>query len=230
MKKLISILMCLVLLTGCSMVKESAPTETTEATEATLSPMQSSLVLFVDGFSSPRPEKGISLSYENNSVVVSTGVSLDEIESLFTNTESVTRKDPEMLGVKERLSYTEVTKADGKKVDCWHFFADVDSDSNEVKWVELDARKIEGSQCLLSINGISVGSSFSDVLTKWGIPNYYDTTIYGGEEVICSYWETAADEMGAYFRVFVYLNNLSDEDVGSSTVYSVYAQRIASVD
>lgn len=128
--------------------------------------------------------------------------------------------DPDIVGIKERLSFKSVTNQESSKVYYWHFFADSNEDGS-LKWVELDPLAgYDGSETI-TINGIGLNQTFADSTEKLGTPDYAGIDLRNGEEVIIMRWDyTIGDD--SCVSIYICYTEVSDANIPAAVVHDIY--------
>lgn len=236
MKKIMAlflvVVMCLCVFAGCDEDKpnkgETSPLATLP--ERTEPPKTETELALDDALADVGTDKvvysSITVSSEAGSVSVTPTTSLEEIRGAIpVNSDDasvIELVDPDIVGVKERLSFKKVINQEAYKGYYWSFVADSSEADGSLKWLELDPLANYDGSKTIAINDVNLSMVFTDVVTKWGTPDYAGVELLNGEESVVLRWDY---EMGMEeSHVCVYVCFVVPDGVGipETPIYNIY--------
>lgn len=237
MKKIMALLLAMAMVlgmfAGCDAQKEdpgvTSPLNTLEApTEPPKTEMELALDAAIDTIEAVKAVfEDLTISNGDNSVTINPKSDLEELKSLIVESAGDSSVyeygDPDIAGVKERLSYKKVIDHEAYRGYYWHFFADSAETDGFIKWVELDPlTNYDGSETI-SINGIDLTNSFAEITQAWGAPDYAGVDLREGQEIIVLRWDyDMGAEDGTVVSVYACFNSAEGIDIANAIVHDLY--------
>ena len=244
MKKIMALLMAMVMVlcmfAGCDTQKEdpgaTSPLNTIDApTEPPKTEMELALEEAIAAIEVAKKKfEELNIANGDNSVSINPKSALEELKSLIVESAEDASVyeygDPDIAGVKERLSYKKIIDQEAYKGYYWHFFADSAESDGLIKWVELDPLTNYDGSKTISINGIDLTNSFTEITQAWGAPDYAGIDLREGQEIIVLRWDyDMGVEDGCVVSVYACFNSTESANIANAIVHDLYVNLDSSI-